>query len=57
MSKNTANLTQSVQRGPRKRSKKLFADFVTSIDSDSSNYEVEENTSLPVFWKKKKKKN
>ena len=57
MSKNTANLTQSVQRGPRKRSKKLFADFVTSIDSDSSSYEVEENTSLPVFWKKKRKKN
>ena len=51
MSKNTANLAQSVPRSPRKRSRKLFADSVTSIDSDSSSYEVEENTLLPVFQK------
>ena len=55
MSKNTANLAQSVRRSPRKRSRKLFADSVTSIDRDSSSCEVEENTLLPVFQKKKTK--
>ena len=54
MSKNTANLAQSVRRSPRKRSRKLIADFVTSIDNDSSSYEVEENSSSPVFRKIKK---
>ena len=51
MSKNTANLAQSVRRSPRKRSRKLIAGFVTSIDNDSSSYEVEENSSSPVFRK------
>ena len=45
MSKSTADLAQLVRRSSKKRSTKLFADFVTSIDSDSSSYEVEENTS------------
>ena len=53
MSKNNANPAQSVRRSPRKRPRKLFADFVTSIDSDTSSYEVEESTSSPVFRKTK----
>ena len=53
MSKNNANPAQSVRRSPRKRLRKLFADFVTSIDSDTSSYEVEESTSSPVFRKTK----
>ena len=53
MYKNTASLAQSVRRSPRKKSSKLFADFVTSIDSVTSSYEVEESTSSPVFRKRK----
>ena len=36
VSENTANPAQSVRRSPRERSRKRFADFVTSIDSDTS---------------------
>ena len=36
MSENTANPAQSVRRSPRERSRKRFADFVTSVDSDTS---------------------
>ena len=43
MSKINANPAKSVRRSPRKRFSKLFADFVTSIDSDTSSYEVQEN--------------
>ena len=53
MSKDNANPAQSVRRSPRKKPRKLFADFVTSIDSDTSSYEVEESTSSPVFRKTK----
>ena len=51
MSKNTANPAQSVRRSLRKRSGKLFSDFVKSIDSDTSSYEVEESTASPIFRK------
>ena len=42
---------------PEKDLGSFSADFVTSIDSDTSSYEVEKSTSSPVFWKRKTKKN
>ena len=41
---------------PEKDLGNFSADFVTSIDSDTSSYEVEKSTSSPVFWKRKTKK-
>ena len=41
---------------PEKDLGSFSADFVTSIDSDTSSYEVEKSTSSPVFWKRKTKK-
>ena len=53
MYKNTGNSAQGIQRSSRNRPRKLFEDFVTSIDSNKSSYEVEESTSSPVFRKTK----
>ena len=56
MFKNIANLIQSVPRSTRKRSRKLFTDFLTSINSDTINYDVEENTLSSVLRKRKQQR-